>query len=61
MGGLAGVTARPGVAVWGLLLAGAWLAGCQTPVRLMPTPLVFRNSDIDPFEHAGYQAPSSVG
>ena len=34
---------------------GLLLAGCQTPVRLMPTPVVFRNADVDPFERAGYR------
>jgi len=29
------------------------LAGCQTPVRLMPTPVSFQTGDIDPFEQAG--------
>jgi esterase/lipase superfamily enzyme len=38
-----------------MLLAGALLAGCQTPVRLMPTPVVFRSGDVDPFAQAGYQ------
>jgi esterase/lipase superfamily enzyme len=42
-----------------LLLVGALLAGCRAPVRLMPTPVVFRNSDIDPFAQAGYTAPGT--
>lgn len=35
-----------------VLLAGL-LTACQAPVRLMPTPVSFTNSDIDPFEEAG--------
>ncbi len=31
------------------------LAGCDSPVRLMPTPVTFRSGDVDPFEKAGYQ------
>jgi esterase/lipase superfamily enzyme len=31
------------------------LAGCDAPVRLMPTPLSFRSGDVDPFEKAGYK------
>lgn len=37
--------------VAGLLLA--LLAGCQSPVRLMPTPVGFAQGDVDPFEKAG--------
>lgn len=33
-----------------LLLAGL-LAGCQTPLRLMPTPVKFSTGEIDPFAH----------
>ena len=35
------------------LLATVLLAGCASLVRLMPTPVTFRNSDVDPFEKAG--------
>ena len=56
MGARAAAIGRPGAAVWLLLLAVALLAGCQTPVRLMPTPVVFQTGDVDPFEQAGYEA-----
>jgi len=36
----------------GLLL----LAACQGPVRLMPTPVSFKSTDVDPFEAAGPKA-----
>lgn len=39
-----------------LLVAAALLAGCQSPVRLMPTPVAFRTGAVDPFEHAGLSA-----
>jgi hypothetical protein len=29
------------------------LAGCGSPVRLMPTPASFRTGDVDPFAQAG--------
>lgn len=35
-----------------LWLAGL-LAGCESPVRLMPTPVSFRDADVDPFAAAG--------
>ena len=35
------------------LVAGILLAGCDSPVRLMPTPVSFRSGDVDPFEAAG--------
>jgi esterase/lipase superfamily enzyme len=59
MGASAATTGMRRAATWALLLAAALLAGCQTPVRLMPTPVVFRNSDIDPFAQAGYTAPGT--
>jgi hypothetical protein len=31
------------------------LAGCDSPVRLMPTLVSFRSGDVDPFEKAGYK------
>ena len=31
------------------------LAGCDAPVRLMPTPVSFRSGDVDPFAKAGYR------
>jgi esterase/lipase superfamily enzyme len=39
-----------------VLSLAALLAGCETPVRLMPTPVSFRSGDIDPFEKAGTKA-----
>jgi esterase/lipase superfamily enzyme len=56
MGAAAAPTGAPRAAAWWLLLAVALLAGCQAPVRLMPTPVVFRGGDVDPFERAGYKA-----
>lgn len=38
------------------LFLAALLAGCQSPVRLMPTPVSFRSGDVDPFAHAGTTA-----
>lgn len=35
------------------LLMAALLAGCASPVRLMPTPVPFNSGDVDPFAHAG--------
>jgi len=35
------------------LIVVTLLAGCQTPVRLMPTPVSFQTGDIDPFEQTG--------
>ncbi len=32
------------------------VAGCESPVRLMPTPVSFRTTDVDPFVTAGAQA-----
>jgi len=32
------------------------LAGCASPVRLMPTPVSFRSGDVDPFAQAGASA-----
>jgi esterase/lipase superfamily enzyme len=42
----------------GLCMAGA-LAGCQAPVRLMPTPVPFVKGYIDPFEQAGAELGST--
>ncbi len=39
-----------------LVLLAALLAGCESPVRLMPTPVSFRSGDIDPFTTAGAPA-----
>jgi esterase/lipase superfamily enzyme len=36
-----------------LLLLSALLSACESPVRLMPTPVSFRNGDADPFAQAG--------
>jgi len=38
------------------LCVAALLAGCESPVRLMPTPVTFRTSDVDPFANAGTTA-----
>jgi len=43
---------RP-LAVTALVVA---LAGCEAPVRLMPTPVSFRSGAVDPFEQAGTTA-----
>jgi esterase/lipase superfamily enzyme len=43
-------TAAPLVA---LLLLCTLLSACESPVRLMPTPVSFRSSDADPFAVAG--------
>jgi esterase/lipase superfamily enzyme len=55
MGASSATTGMRRAATWALLLAAVLLAGCQTPVRLMPTPVVFRNADVDPFARAGYR------
>lgn len=36
-----------------LLSMALLLAACESPVRLMPTPVSFRSSDADPFAQAG--------
>lgn len=38
---------------WLLLGLAVLLAGSESPVRLMPTPVSFRHSDADPFAVAG--------
>jgi esterase/lipase superfamily enzyme len=38
------------------LLLATLLAGCESPVRLMPTPVSFRSGDVDPFALAGTTA-----
>lgn len=40
-------------ALCAVLLAGALLAGCYSPVRLMPTPVSFSSGEVDPFEKIG--------
>ena len=35
--------------LWTLLLATLFLAGCQPPVRLMPTPEIFLQGEVNPF------------
>jgi len=52
----AGGTAGRGLAVLAAVLAATLLAGCYSPVRLMPTPVTFRTGDIDPFKTAGSKA-----
>ena len=48
---------------WPLLIAvlglAFTLAGCDTPVRLMPTPVPFVDGYIDPFEKAGVKLEST--
>ena len=36
-----------------LLLLAALLSACESPVRLMPTPVSFRSGEVDPFAEAG--------
>lgn len=36
-----------------LLLLSSLLSACESPVRLMPTPVSFRDGDTDPFAQAG--------
>jgi esterase/lipase superfamily enzyme len=36
-----------------VLLLTALLAACESPVRLMPTPVSFGSGEVDPFEQAG--------
>jgi esterase/lipase superfamily enzyme len=38
------------------LLLAVLAAGCQTPVRLMPTPVSFSTGEVDPFAKAGSTA-----
>ncbi|WP_273600754.1 alpha/beta hydrolase [Roseateles albus] len=35
------------------LLLALLLSACQSPIRLMPTPVSFRTGDVDPFAQAG--------
>jgi esterase/lipase superfamily enzyme len=44
------------IAWLGLVLFAATLAGCQSPVRLMPTPVIFSSGEVDPFTQAGSTA-----
>ena len=39
-----------------LLCLALLLAGCASPVRLMPTPVAFRSGEVDPFAQAGTSA-----
>ena len=48
-----GAVSRGGLAWLWVSIAAALLAGCDSPVRLMPTPVSFRTGDVDPFEYAG--------
>jgi hypothetical protein len=36
-----------------VVCVAALLTGCESPVRLMPTPVSFRTGDVDPFAQAG--------
>lgn len=52
-------TQRTSLLLCGVLLAGL-LAGCQSsPVRLMPTPVSFKNGDVDPFAKLGPELQST--
>ena len=42
-----------------LLCLALLLAGCASPVRLMPTPVSFSSGEVDPFVHAGTSAPGT--
>lgn len=42
-----------------LLCLSLLFSGCQSPVRLMPTPVSFRSGDIDPFAQAGSKLQST--
>lgn len=47
---------RRGATLWAAALCILLLlAGCDSPVRLMPTPVSFRSGEVDPFEKAGYK------
>jgi hypothetical protein len=46
-------------ATLGWLLLAALLGACETPVRLMPTPVSFRTGDVDPFAAAGSKLPGT--
>ena len=50
------LSARTAARCCTLLVAALLLAGCQSPIRLMPTPVAFRTGAVDPFEHAGLSA-----
>ncbi len=41
------------------VLVTALLAGCASPVRLMPTPVTFRTGEVDPFKTADTKAHST--
>ena len=48
---------RRGATFWfAAVFVAALLAGCESPVRLMPTPASFRTGDVDPFVQAGSKA-----
>ena len=51
-------TVRLSCLIFGLLLA-TLLAGCQSPVRLMPTPVSFKSGEVDPFVSLGSQLQST--
>ncbi len=52
---------RPrGVGLALLLGLSTLLAACESPVRLMPTPVSFRNGDADPFAQAGSKLVGST-
>ena len=47
---------RRAAALLAALLLAIVSAACQTPVRLMPTPVSFSTGEVDPFEKAGSSA-----
>lgn len=46
----------PRWAAWAAAGVAMLLAGCQSPVRLMPTPVSFQTGEVDPFAKAGAKA-----
>jgi hypothetical protein len=53
-----GTTGR-GLALLAAVVITTLLAACQSPVRLMPTPVSFRTGEIDPFKTAGTKSHST--
>ncbi len=47
---LSSACARRSMLLCGLLAGALWLGGCQSPVRLMPTPVGFASTELDPFQ-----------
>jgi hypothetical protein len=53
-----GTTGR-GLVLLAAVVIMTLLAACQSPVRLMPTPVSFRTGEIDPFKTAGPKSHST--